>query len=378
MRKSAIAILAVIGLVLVAAACTPVATIGGAGPAPQPTIPHATARKPLFVHYYLWWDGAHWLSKVGPHYPTTSLHLSLPATLGSNGCTATTSYVGDTLLDVPAAPAGMYSQDDPATFVRHVQEASSAGIDGFVVSWSGTGLASQTSASAAFSRRLAMLASAVAAHNAAAGARRFSLMLGYEGLDNSRGPRATTAVANDLAYFARAYSANPVFHVSAYGAKPVVMLLDSRKFSLAALHSIVDPLHSKITFIGDEHGVTEWNRGVAAMFDGDGWYWSAENPYTNPGAFAQLRALSTTLHFEHKLWFSPLAAGYNKSNFGLGGSCVPRNGTQTLRDLYAGNATSNPDGWMLISWNEFLENTYVEPSLRYGTADLNAIRQLFP
>ena len=44
--------------------------------------------------------------------------------------------------------------------------------------------------------------------------------------------------------------------------------------------------------------------------------------------------------------------------------------------LFAGNLTSRPDGWMLISWNEFLENTYVEPSLRYGAGSLNVIRIL--
>lgn len=339
------------------------------------TSPAPTRRKPLFVHYYLWWDSPHWKSKVGTAYAAAA-QASLPAALAANGCTASTRYTGDTLLDVPARPS-LYSQDDPRTFVRHVQEASAAGIDGFVVSWSGSGTATQTAASATFSRRLAMLVSAVAAHNAMAGARPFKLMIGYQGLDNSRSPRATGAVANDLAYFVRAYASSPVFRVPAYGTKPVVMFLDSRKFSIPSLHSVIDPVHRWVTFVGDEHGLTDWNRGASGVFDGDGWYWSSQNPYTNPGSFGQLRALSGTLHAEHKLWFSPLAAGYNKSNFGLGGSCVPRNGTQTLRTLYAGNATSNPDGWMLISWNEFLENTYIEPSLRYGAADLVAIRELF-
>ncbi len=128
--------------------------------------------------------------------------------------------------------------------------------------------------------------------------------------------------------------------------------------------------------IGDEHGVNEWNRGVSSLFDGDGWYWSNENPYSNPHAFKALDALARTLHAQHKLWFSPLGVGYNKSNFGGGGSCVPRKGVETLRRLYAGNLQSAPDGWMLISWNEFFENTYIEPSLRYGTAYLDELRHL--
>jgi hypothetical protein len=31
---------------------------------------------------------------------------------------------------------------------------------------------------------------------------------------------------------------------------------------------------------------------------------------------------------------------------------------------------------MLISWNEFFENTYVEPSVRFGNTYLEAIRAL--
>ena len=89
-----------------------------------------------------------------------------------------------------------------------------------------------------------------------------------------------------------------------------------------------------------------------------------------------LTQLAGELHAEHKLWFSPLSAGYNKSNFGIGGTCVPHRAGATLRTIYDVNRVSKPDGWMLISWNEFFENTYVEPSLRYGTAILDAIRGL--
>ena len=112
------------------------------------------------------------------------------------------------------------------------------------------------------------------------------------------------------------------------------------------------------------------------VFDGDGWYWSEEDPYSNTQAFSTLAALSRELHAEHKLWFSPLSAGYDKASFGIGGKCVPRNNGQTLRLLYAGNLRSSPDGWMLISWNEYYENTYVEPSARYGSQALDLLRSL--
>jgi hypothetical protein len=330
---------------------------------------------PLFTHYYLWWSQSHWQERLGPLYPYARQPPPLPAALDANGCNASPQYKGDDLIDVPAAPLGLYSQDDPATVRTHVEEASGAGIDGFVVSWAGTGAAGQKATSRDFNRRLDLLVAAVDAHNAQ-GLRPFALMLGYESLDNARVPRALDAMRNDLAYFARGYASDPAFRVPRYGTKPVVMILDSRRIAAAELRDLLTPYRAAFTLLGDEHGVAEWQRGVADLFDGDGWYWSAENPYTNGRASRTLSKLSSMVHAEHKLWFAPASPGYNKANFGVGGTCVPRKGTSTLGKIFDTNGRSHPDGWMLISWNEFFENTYVEPSVRFGTTYLDAIRAL--
>lgn len=341
------------------------------GPAPGGTPNHV----PLFAHYYLWWDAQHWRAKLGSAYPVNLSSPPMPAKLDGAGCAATSSFPGNTLLDVPAPPLGLYSQDNARTLSTHVEQAAGAGIDGFVVSWSGSGDPTQHPSSSPFNRRLDLLVRAVHQHNVRTGGH-FSLMLGYQGLDNRRVPRPLAHVANDLDYFTRTYASDPAFSVPAYGSKPVVMLLDSRKFTVPDLAALLTTRRASLTLIGDEHGRAEWLRGVAPLFDGDGWYWSAQNPVTNPSGATKLRQLSEQLHAEHKLWFSPLSAGYNKSNFGIGGTCVPRGGGATLRLIYALNAQSSPDGWMLISWNEFFENTYVEPSVRYGATLIQAIRAL--
>ncbi len=333
----------------------------------------ASGPVPLFAHYYLWWDAAHWTARLGKAGSAT--HGRLPAVLAADGCTATPSYPGDTLIDVPAASLGLYSEDHVATLTAQVDQAARAGVNGFVVSWSGTGAADQTSTSRAFNRRLASLVDVVHAYDRAH-ATKFGLMLGYEGLDNQRRPRPEAWVRNDLSYFARTYGTDPAFSVPRYGTKPVVMFLDSRKFGVAELHRVLPPFRARLTLVGDEHGLAEWNRGVRDVFDGDGWYWSEEDPYSNARAFTVLAALAGRLHAEHKLWFSPLSGGYDKSSFGIGGKCVPRRGGKTLRLIYAGNKRSHPDGWMLISWNEYYENTYAEPSLRYGSQTLDVLRQL--
>jgi hypothetical protein len=330
---------------------------------------------PLFVHYYLWWSDSHWKAKLGPSYPYAQQPPPLPATLDGNGCDASPSYSGNQLVDVPAAPLGLYNQDDPATTKAHVEQAASAGIDGFVVSWSGTGAPNQAPSSRDFNNRLDLLVAAVNAHNQHA-TRHFGLMLGYQGLDNARDPRPLPKMRNDLDYFTQRYTTNAAFQVPQYGSKPIAMLLDSRRIPTKELHDLLQPYRSTLTLIGDEHGVADWQRGVADIFDGDGWYWSAENPYTNTHASTTLTKLSTILHDQHKIWFAPISPGYNKANFGIGGTCVPRNGSSTLQTIFETNAKSHPDGWMLISWNEFFENTYVEPSVRFGNTYLEAIRSL--
>jgi hypothetical protein len=44
--------------------------------------------------------------------------------------------------------------------------------------------------------------------------------------------------------------------------------------------------------------------------------------------------------------------------------------------VWATNATSDPDAWFGISWNEFVENTYLEPSLAYGSTYLDELSHL--
>jgi len=44
--------------------------------------------------------------------------------------------------------------------------------------------------------------------------------------------------------------------------------------------------------------------------------------------------------------------------------------------LFHGNATSGPDGWALISWNEIAENSHIQPLSRWGDAYLRIVGDL--
>jgi hypothetical protein len=329
---------------------------------------------PVFAHYYIWWTELHWGNKLGRDYPVAQAARP-PAEIHANGCTASSLFRGNTLLDVPPE-LYLIDQDPAATFDLHVSQAASAGIDGFAVAWPGDGTAGQTPSSNRWNQRLAEMVAAVERHNADSGAE-FRLLIAYQSRRADRSPRPVKEVKHDLEYVAREYARHPIFTVDEVSDQAMVIWMGSSSYSPAQIEEASRSTNRRLALIGNEHRLSGWQRGVADSFEGDHWYWSSQNPATNPRSFSQLRELASALHNDDKLWLAPLAPGFNISNFDLGGSCVPRRDGDTLRQIYDGNVRSRPDLWLVISWNEFLENTYVQPSLRYGTQYLDLIREIF-
>ena len=79
-----------------------------------------------------------------------------------------------------------------------------------------------------------------------------------------------------------------------------------------------------------------------------------------------------------KVWLAPLAPGYNPVLLHGGDTCVPRNNGDTMRRLFLGNLASQPDGWLLISWNEIAEGSHIVPLTRWGNAYLDVVRSIAP
>ena len=47
-----------------------------------------------------------------------------------------------------------------------------------------------------------------------------------------------------------------------------------------------------------------------------------------------------------------------------------------MRDIFTGNSMSHPDGWVVISWNEIDEGTYIMPLERYGNQSLDTLSSI--
>lgn len=382
MRLKHCAALAVLALGSITPSPLPVGRAGAARIAVQRVNKGATVTVPavrldppapqtkMYAYYYLWWSSAHWESKLGPNYPSTS-PLPLPATLGSGECNPQSLYTGNELTDVPRA---IYSQDTPGVIENHVRQAAAAHLAGFIVNWKGTGLIGQTTADVSYSRRLAELARAVAEVNAEGIP--FKIILNYE---VSQAP-TLQEMTNDWAYLERTYAKSPV--LERFGTpRPLLIWSATKDYSVDVLREMANRFRGSFFMIGSESGTT-WTAERGAFLDGDTQYWSSQDPYTNASSFDQLANLAATVRASGpnpdgtaKMWMSPIAPGYDHI-LGGGSSCVARNNGETLRRLFAGNSRSSPDAWALISWNEITEGSYVEPLTRWGDLYLKSISAL--
>ncbi len=290
------------------------ATAGSPGPAASGTSPI-----PILAYYYIWFDPSSWQ------------RAKIDAPLG-----------------------GTYSSDEITVMRRQVTMAKSAGIDGFLVSWKDT---------STLSSRLANLVTVAAEQD-------FKLGIVYQGLDFSRRPLAASKVAQDLKGFAARYATNDVFAI--FGA-PIVVLTGSGQFSDQELHEIIDPVKDRLLVLASAKSVEEY-KATASLFSGNAYYWGAANPAKSWYA-PRLADIGQAVRASGGLWIAPAAPGFDARLVG-GNSVIDRAGGETLRRELSAALASKPDAIGLISWNEYSENTHVEPSRLYRDQALTVLGEL--
>ena len=276
---------------------------------------------PLFAYYYIWFSHNSWARAK---------------------------------TDLPLV--GTYSSSDPGVMRHQIEQAKSAGITGFIVSWKDTPLNDQ---------RLELLMRVAAQEH-------FKLAMIYEGLDFSRKPLPVSQVAADFVTFRDRFAGNPVFY--RVDGKPLTIWSGTWAFSYAQVAQVTSAVRPQLLVLSTEKDMTGFER-IAGVTDGDAYYWSSVNPATNTGYGAKLDRMSQAIRRAGKYWIAPFAPGFDARLVG-GQRAVPRDNGQTLRTEYAVAVRSSPDMLGLISWNEFSENSYVEPSKNYGYQSLDVLRQL--
>jgi hypothetical protein len=300
-------------------------TAAGGHPAASAAASARAARQtPVFAYYYMWMHGSYW---------------------------------GTNKLDHPLRPfPGNYNSGNTAVINWQIRQAQAAGITGFIVSWKNT----------AQYRKILPRLEKVANQD------HFRLAMEYEGLDHAHRPLPVTEVARDFRYFVSHYAGNRAWY--RIGGKPLTMWSGTAEFSDWAACQVTRPVRPVILVLASARNVADFRR-LAGCTDGDAYYWSSVNPVTNRNAGRKLRAMSAAVHRARQIWIAPFAPGFNGTLIG-GHIIVPRDNGATLRAEYATASRSAPDILGLISWNEWTENTYVEPSAAFGHTYLDVLRDL--
>lgn len=275
---------------------------------------------PVLAYYYIWFDVKSW-DRAKTDYPML----------------------------------GRYSSDDADVMRQHIQWAQAAGIDGFIVSWKST---------EKLNRRLDQLVKLADEAN-------FKLVIIYEGLDFERDPLPPEKIDADLIYFIDLYATHPVFNL--FG-KPLVIWSGSWKYSAQAIQNVAETKRDRLLILASEKNVEGYQR-LADLVDGNAYYWSSVNPATHPGYAKKLIAMGEAVHEKGGVWIAPAAVGFDARLIG-GNTVVDRQDGETLRIEMDTAFQSAPDAVGLISWNEFSENSHIEPSLIYDNLYLQVLTEI--
>lgn len=275
---------------------------------------------PMLAYYYIWFDEPSW-NRAKTDYP---------------------------LL-------GNYSSDDREVMVQHVQWAQQAGIDGFIVSWKHTDV---------LDPRLAQLVMVAEELD-------FKLAIIYQGLDFERDPLPSDRIAADMAWFAENYAGHSVFDL--FG-RPVVIWSGTWKFTAEEIAQAVRPVRSELLVLGSARNLDDYLR-IADAVEGNAYYWSSVDPGTFPGYVEKLQGMGAAVHARGGLWVAPAAPGFDARLIGGSRVVERRNGLTLLQQLQAARQSA-PDAVGLISWNEFSENTHIEPSRNLGTQYLELLADI--
>ena len=275
---------------------------------------------PVLAYYYIWYDEGSW-DRAKIDYP---------------------------LL-------GRYSSDDREVMRRHVRWAMDAGIDGFIVSWKST---------EKLDRRLSLLRDVAAEEN-------FKLAIIYQGLDFDRKPLAVNRIAADLDYFVQTYANDPVFDI--FGA-PLLIWSGTWEFTPQQVASITALHRAELLILASEKNARGYER-LARWVDGDAYYWSSVDPGTYPDYQGKLDRMSAAVHAHDGLWIAPAAVGFDGRGVG-GERVVDRAEGDNLRTQMNAATRSSADAIGLISWNEFSENSHIEPSVNYGDEALTTLADI--
>jgi hypothetical protein len=260
------------------------------------------------------------------------------------------SWSSSVLIDRPVT---LYASNNPVDVRRQIDQAQSAGINSFVVSWSGPGTQSD--------KNFAMMLDQ-------AKDRGFKVGIFLEILKNDGPPRTASELISWLNYLTSTYQNHPAL-LKVHGRLFVVPYL-SDDISLDTWKTI----RAGVRNAGHDIWLVEdrQNLDFLEVFDGM-WF---DSTFTSLGPEVRYWSVMAD-NPAAKIWIPSVnpgvddrrVPGRNPTQY------IDREGGNRLRRMLAASLTSEPHWVVAHTWNEWWENTYIEPSVNFGTQYLDTTGQ---
>ncbi|ASJ04282.1 endo-1,3-alpha-glucanase family glycosylhydrolase [Thermococcus barossii] len=253
------------------------------------------------------------------------------------------------LIDVPLL--GKYSSSDPRAIRAHIKLAKAAGIDGFIVSWWGEGTYTD--------QNLKKILPIAAEEG-------FKVAIYLESLGGGGKPRPPNELKDMLRYFFRTYGSDErYFHL--WG-KPVIFVWAAGVTPLEVWKEIFEDLREE--GYGGVYIANTLNPKYLEVFDGLHTYATINLDLRKvyPRAFIQCKTYPLLEETpKPRIWAATISPGYDDRHIpGREGHFQPRMDGEYYMYTFEAAVDSNPDWLLITTFNEFPENTFIEPSRKYG------------
>jgi uncharacterized protein YraI len=271
-------------------------------------------------------------------------------------------WQANVLDDYPSI--GRYDSRDPGVAGTQIDQAKSAGIDGFVVSWYGT--ADQQTTTPVLNNMLDR-----------ASERGFQVGAAIDAFSPNFNNNRDGLIAS-LNYLVYDRANHPAY--LRYQGKAVIFFAFQNNLGYSAaewqeIRNAVDPNRNTFWVAEGVNACCIYGGAMDAMYAFNlAWANGSSGTYSSQRASALNAGASFYIPTIHPGWDeSRIAARDSRPN---PTSARGRNNGQFLANSFAGATASGANIILVGTWNEFMENSHIEPSNLYGTNALDTLRPL--